>query len=90
MSTWPTQPGGHKTVTLASGFKQPQGLAVDGSGGVYVAAVSSAPVKEILAVSIPPSPKVIALGSGLPNRLALRSNTPLYLTLGWKIDETCT
>jgi DNA-binding beta-propeller fold protein YncE len=51
---------------LGSGFTSPAGVAVDGSGNVFVADFGSNTVKEILAVngSIPASPAINTLGSG--------------------------
>jgi sugar lactone lactonase YvrE len=50
-------------VTLASGFKYPQGVAVDGSGNVFVADTANGVVKEILATG--GYTTVNTLGSGL-------------------------
>ena len=42
--------GGYTTVnTLGSGFNTPEGVAVDGSGNVYVADFGNNAVKEIVA-----------------------------------------
>jgi sugar lactone lactonase YvrE len=56
---------GVQTV-LGSGFNEPLGVAVDGSGNVYIADTDSGDVKEILAVngSIPSNPTIKVLGSG--------------------------
>lgn len=48
-------------ITLGSGFNQPRGIAVDGSGNVFVADYSNSAVKEILA---PAYTTVNTLGSG--------------------------
>jgi large repetitive protein len=52
--------------TLGSGFNVPSGVAVDGSGNVFVADFGNNAVKEILAVngSIPATPTIKTLGSG--------------------------
>ncbi len=56
--------------TLGSGFNFPAGVAVDGSGNVFVADTSNSAVKEIVAVNgiIPASPtiKTWAAGSTTP------------------------
>ena len=54
-------------LLLGSGFYSPTGVAVDGSGNVYVADTSNNAVKEILAVngSIPATPTIKTLASGL-------------------------
>jgi sugar lactone lactonase YvrE len=51
---------------LGSGFDSPNGVAVDGSGDIYVADTFHSAVKEIVAVngSIPASPTIRTLGSG--------------------------
>lgn len=53
-------------VTLATGFQNPCGVAVDDQGNVFAAASALSEVREILAVggSIPPSPVIRTLGSG--------------------------
>src|SRR5439155_21163654 len=59
-------PAGNLTInTLASGFIQPLGVAVDGAGNVFVADQSGL-VQEIVAVNgtIPSNPTVNTLGSG--------------------------
>jgi hypothetical protein len=75
--------GGYTEVdTLGSGIARPRGVAVDGSGNVFVAnnafipfAHNPAPseVQEILAVggSIPPSPTIVTLGSGFGAPMAV-------------------
>jgi hypothetical protein len=52
--------------TLGSGFDDPLGVAVDGSGNVYVADVAENAIKEIVAVngSIPDNPTINILGRG--------------------------
>ncbi len=49
-------------VTLGSGFKYPQGIAVDGSGNVFVADTSKSAVQELLAAN--GYTTVTTLGSG--------------------------
>ena len=58
---------GSSTVnTLGSGFSNPHGVAVDGSGDVFVGDTGNNAVKEILAANgtIPSNPTIITLGSG--------------------------
>ncbi|MGB6688859.1 MAG: MBG domain-containing protein [Terracidiphilus sp.] len=52
--------------TLGSGFNAPEGVAVDGSGNVFVADTYNNAVKEMLAVngSVPTTPTINTLGSG--------------------------
>jgi large repetitive protein len=52
--------------TLGSGFSMPSGVAVDGSGNVFVADIGNSTVKEILAVNgvVSSSSMVTTLGSG--------------------------
>ena len=68
---------------LGSGFNSPVGVAVDGSGDLYVADYGNNAVKEILAVngSIPASPTIRTLGSGFsrPMSVALDSSGNLYV-----------
>jgi sugar lactone lactonase YvrE len=55
------------TVTSLGGvFSQPPGVAVDGSGDIFVADVDNNAIREILAVngSIPANPTINTLGSG--------------------------
>jgi len=56
-------------VTLGSGFVTPTGVAVDGSGNVFVSDFGNSQVKEIMAVNgrIPDSPVINTLGSGFAN-----------------------
>jgi len=60
---------GGAVATLGSGFVTPTGVAVDGSGNVYVADNGNSAVKEIVAVNgrIPASPVINTLGSGFAN-----------------------
>jgi sugar lactone lactonase YvrE len=53
-------------VTLGSSFDNPESVAVDRSGNVFVADTGNSAVKEILAVngSIPANPTINTLGSG--------------------------
>lgn len=63
-------PGNTATTTLGIGFFEPEGVAVDGAGNVYVADSGDNAVKEIVAVggSIPTSnPTINILGSGFRN-----------------------
>jgi sugar lactone lactonase YvrE len=59
-------PGNNTPVALGSGFSGPAGVAVDGSGNVFVADSGNGQVKEITAVngSIPATPIIRSLGSG--------------------------
>jgi DNA-binding beta-propeller fold protein YncE len=71
-------------VTLGSGFSGPTGVAVDGSGNVYVADFGNSEVKEIVAVngSIPASPTINTLGSGFsePFTVAVDGSGNVFLT----------
>jgi large repetitive protein len=60
-------PASNPTINaLGSGFSAPEGIAVDGSGNVFVADTYNNAVKEIVAVNgvIPASPTILTLGSG--------------------------
>jgi hypothetical protein len=69
--------------TLASGFNHPASVAVDSSGDVYLTAVDSNAVYEILAVngSIPVSPTIRTLGSGFnyPSAVAVDGAGNVYV-----------
>jgi hypothetical protein len=69
--------------TLSNGLNNPTGVAVDGSGNIYVADPGSNAVKEILAVngSIPASPTIRILGSGFnqPSSVALDGSGNVYV-----------
>ena len=51
-------------VTLGSGFNQPQGVAVDNSGNVFVADTANGAVKEILAAGGDAAIKTLGNGFG--------------------------
>jgi sugar lactone lactonase YvrE len=69
--------------TLGSGFNTPHGVAVDGSGNVYVADSGNGAVKEMVAVggSIPASPTILTLGSGFsfPSGVAVDGSGNVYV-----------
>ena len=71
------------TDTLGSGFSLPLGVAVDGSGNVYVADSNNNAVKEIEAVGgvIPASPTILTLGSGFssPYGVAVDGSGNVYV-----------
>ena len=75
------QPGVLSTVSSVS--SGPFGVAVDGSGNLYVTADENNGVEEILAVngSIPASPSIISLGSGFnqPSGTAVDSSGNVYV-----------
>jgi len=71
-------------TTLNSGYYDPQRVAVDGNGNVYIADTGNNAIKEILAVngSIPPSPVVRNIASGFfsyPAGVAVDSSGNLYV-----------
>lgn len=70
-------------TTLGSNFSSPYGLAVDGSGNVYVADSGTNSVKEIVAVngSIPASPTIDTIASGFsqPAGVAVDSSGNVYV-----------
>ncbi len=70
-------------TTLSNSFSSPYGLAVDGSGNVYVADSGNNAVKEILAVngSIPASPTIntLATGFGQPAGIAVDGSGNVYV-----------
>ncbi len=68
--------------TLGSGFSSPAGVAVDGSGNVYVADSDNGAVKEIVAVGgvIPALPTIKTLGSTF--------NTPLGVAVEVGVTST--
>ncbi len=72
--------------TLGSGFDTPFGVAVDGSGNVYVGDPSNNTVYEILAVggSIPASPTIETLGRGFsgPAGVAVDGSGNVYVADG--------
>jgi YVTN family beta-propeller protein len=74
-------PGSQKTI--GSGFPAPDGVAVDGSGNVYIADYGNGTVYEMLAVngSIPASPTILTLGSGFlsPTGIAVDGSGNIYL-----------
>jgi sugar lactone lactonase YvrE len=70
--------------SLGSGFLQPWGVAVDGSGNVFVADTNNHRVEELVAVngSIPASPttNVIGVAGGNPTRVRVDSAGNAYVT----------
>jgi sugar lactone lactonase YvrE len=72
------------TGTLSSGFKNPAGLAVDGSGNVFVADYNNNAVKEIVAVGgvISQNPTIRTLGSGFsqPSGVAVDGSGNVFVT----------
>jgi len=74
-------PGAQSTV--GSGFRYPDGVAVDGSGDIYVADQGHNAVYELLAVNgaVPASPTIVALGSGFsePAALAVDGSGNVYV-----------
>jgi hypothetical protein len=78
-------PASPTIVTLTSGFNS-YGVAVDGSGNVFVTDRSSNSVKEILAVSgsIPASPTIVTLAGGFQQvfDVALDSNGNVFFADG--------
>ncbi len=70
-------------TTLASGFAYPSGVAVDGSGNVFVGDRNVSEVDEILAVNgrIPPNPTINVLGGGFlgPEGVAVDTRGNVYV-----------
>ena len=66
--------------TLASGFNQPGGIAVDGVGNVYVADTGSGAVKEITAVSGFTKVETLVSGLNAPQGVALDQYGNVYIT----------
>ena len=69
--------------SLGSGFNHPEGVAVDGSGDVFVADLSNNAVKEMVAVagSIPASPTIRTVGGGFnqPPAVAVDGNGNVFV-----------
>jgi sugar lactone lactonase YvrE len=77
-------PASNPTINaLGSGFSAPEGIAVDGSGNVFVADTYNNAVKEIVAVNgvIPASPTIRTLGSGFnqPSGVALDGSGDVFV-----------
>ena len=76
-------PGMHRGTVVATGFSQPWGLAVDGSGNVYVADMGNAAVKEIVATggAVSAGSQVVTLAGSLnlPSAVALDGAGNLYV-----------
>ena len=68
---------------LAGGFQYPFGIALDGSGNLFVSDYSANTVNVILAVdgAIPDSPQIVTIGSGFdhPAGLALDAQGNVYV-----------
>ena len=75
--------GGYTTVNTLAAMSGPCGVAVDGKGNVYVAGPNKTAIVEIEAVngSIPDSPTIVALGSGLnsPHGVAVDGSGNLFV-----------
>ena len=76
-------PASPTIVTLSSSFGEPAGIAVDGSGNVYVGNKGDAFISELVAVngSVPASPTILQLGSGFnqPSSVAVDSSGDVYV-----------
>lgn len=76
-------PDNRSAITVASGFKSPWGLAIDGSGNIYVAGWGDNTVKQIVAVngSIHPGAQVATIGDGFnsPSGVAVDDVGNLYV-----------
>jgi sugar lactone lactonase YvrE len=77
--------------TLASGFNEPMGVAVDRLGNVYVADTRNSAVKEIVATAggIGASPVIKTLGSGFtyPRAIAVDDNANVYVAEASDVKE---
>jgi sugar lactone lactonase YvrE len=71
--------GAQTILTLGSGFKSPEGVAVDGSGNVFVADEFSTAITEILAAGGYTAVKTLAGGFSHPQGVALDGNFNLYV-----------
>lgn len=76
-------PGNRAGTVVANGFNQPWGLAVDGSGNVFVADTGSGSVKKIVATggAVSSASPVVTVGSGLgsPSGIALDGAGNIYI-----------
>jgi DNA-binding beta-propeller fold protein YncE len=72
-------------TTLVSGFSNPYGVAVDGSGNVFVADFNNSTVKEILAVSGYTTVNTLSSGFNSPVGVAVdgrsTSSSPIPATV---------
>ncbi|WP_207215834.1 NHL repeat-containing protein [Pseudolysobacter antarcticus] len=73
-------------LTLGSGFNQPNGVAVDANGNVFVADTNNSAVKEIL---VPGYTTVITLGSGFsyPAGVAVYPSGNVFITDNNSVKE---
>ncbi|MGB7197257.1 MAG: Ig-like domain repeat protein [Acidobacteriaceae bacterium] len=69
--------------TLGNGFSEPDGVAVDGNGDVFVADFGNDAVKEIVAVNgiVPASPVIHSLGAGFsqPNGVTVDASGNVFV-----------
>jgi DNA-binding beta-propeller fold protein YncE len=79
----PTEAHAGGVIPVGSGFVEPIGVAVDGSGNVFVADVASNAVKEIVAVNgmVSSSSTVNTIGSGfsLPSGVAVDASGNVFV-----------
>jgi YVTN family beta-propeller protein len=76
--------GSSSVVQIATGFNQPQGLARDANGDLFLADTHNLAVKEIVAVNgqVSPSSQVVTVGSGFlfPTSVAVDAAGNVYVT----------
>ena len=76
------RPGALITLPVSSGLEQPSGVAVDGSGNVYIADSFDQAIKE-WSPSTQAATTLVSIGSGFPDSVAVDSAGNVYIA-----DET--
>jgi streptogramin lyase len=65
------------TALVTSGLNQPEGLAVDGAGNVYIADTGNGVIKELPHVFVGPSPRLESMADGQDSIVVLPANASL-------------